>query len=83
MLVALSFCDRIQAYVVLDGLSETTSLMQVLSFQVSIRKWTSSKIGPQNFETLTGNMINDVKYNVSAVCDTFLLACCLAVASCW
>lgn len=61
MLVALSFCDRIQVYVVLEAVPDTTGLMQVLSFQVSTRKWTSSKTEPQSFEAPTGTMINVMK----------------------
>ena len=52
MLTALSFY-RVQLYVVLERIAEIIDVMQVLSFQVSIRKWISSKTELQNFEVLS------------------------------
>ena len=51
MLTALSFY-RVQLYVVLERIAEITNVTQVLSFQVSIRKWISSKTELQDYEAL-------------------------------
>ena len=53
--------------------------MQVFNFQVSIRKWTSSKTELRNFEALVGKMTNLVTNRLQRLRYVFgclLVGCC-------